>query len=92
MLLGLCGVADVMNPGGNLTWTRVSIVGFQSGLPNGFVVKYNLTPDRKERNHQYKNIRLHQVSQAFSKSTYQKINFLISSPNICCGYSKEPSQ
>ena len=53
MLLGLCGVADVMNPGGNLTWTRVSIVGLQSGLPNGFVVKYNLTPDRKESNHQF---------------------------------------
>ena len=43
-------MADVMNPGGNLTWTRVSIVGLQSGLPNGFVVKYNLTPDRKVSN------------------------------------------
>ena len=26
------------------------------------------------------------------KCVYQKINFLISQPNICCGYSKEPSQ
>ena len=26
------------------------------------------------------------------KSVYQKINFLINNQNICCGYSKEPSQ
>ena len=26
------------------------------------------------------------------KNAYQKINFLISQPNICCGYSKELSQ
>ena len=25
------------------------------------------------------------------KSAYRNINFLISQPNICCGYSKEPS-
>ena len=44
MLFGLCGAAEVRKPGGNLTWTSVSIVGFQSELANGFVVKYNLTP------------------------------------------------
>ena len=47
MLLGLCGAADVRNPGGNLTWTRVNMVGFHSGLANGLVVKYSLTPIQK---------------------------------------------
>ena len=49
-LLGLWGAADVRNPGGNLTWTSVNIVGFQSGLPNGLVVKYSLTPENKYKN------------------------------------------
>ena len=49
MLLGLCGAADVKKPGGSLTWTRVNIVGFQSELANGLVVKYNLTPDEDNK-------------------------------------------
>ena len=33
-----------------------------------------------------------QYLRTLVKSAYQKTNLLISQPNICCGYSKEPSQ
>ena len=32
------------------------------------------------------------VARNLFTSPYQKINFLILNQNICCGYSKEPSQ
>ena len=39
--------------------------------------------------HVYKNI---QHGKPLVKSAYQKIIFLFLNQNICCGYSKEPSQ
>ena len=37
-------------------------------------------------------VKPNQVYRPLVKSGYQKNDFLISQPNICCGYSKEPSQ
>ena len=34
---------------------------------------------------------LQRLLRPLVKSVYQKINFLISLENICCGYSKDPS-
>ena len=56
MLFGLCGAAEVRNPGGSLTWTRVNMVGFHSGLANGLVVKYSLTPVQKVKEPHYEKI------------------------------------
>jgi len=44
MLLGLCGAADLRNPGGSRTCTKVNIWGRPFWVPNGFTVKYRRTP------------------------------------------------
>ena len=37
-------------------------------------------------------VSIHAMSRPQDKSAYLKIIFLIFTPNICCGNSKEPSQ